>query len=91
MAEGALRRLREGVALDDGTTAPARVRQVRPGLLEITIAEGRKRQVRRMLEAVGHTAVDLRRVGFGPLRLGDLAEGRSRRLSPAEVERLREL
>jgi 23S rRNA pseudouridine2605 synthase len=90
VAKGALRRLRDGVSLDDGPTAPARVRQVRPGLLEITIAEGRKRQVRRMLEAVGHTAVDLRRIGFGPLRLKDLAEGKSRRLSPVEVDRLRD-
>lgn len=90
VGDGALRRLREGVPLADGRTSPARVRQVRPGLLEIAIAEGRKRQVRRMLEAVGHTAVDLCRIGFGPLRLKDLAEGKSRRLTPAEVERLRD-
>ena len=89
VGEAALRELREGVELEDGRTAPAGVRQVRGGLLEITIHEGRKRQVRRMLEAVGHRAVELRRVSFGPLRLGDLAEGRHRRLSPAEVERLR--
>jgi 23S rRNA pseudouridine2605 synthase len=91
VSEEALRRLRDGVTLDDGRTSPARVRQVRPGVLELTIAEGRKRQVRRMLEAVGHTVVALRRVGFGPLRLGDLAEGRSRRLTAAEVKRLRNL
>jgi 23S rRNA pseudouridine2605 synthase len=87
--ERALRRLREGVELDDGVTAPAGVRQVRPGVLELTLREGRKRQVRRMCEAVGHTVVGLRRVAFGPLRLGDLAEGRHRRLTAAEVERLR--
>src|SRR5436305_10015614 len=52
--ERALRALREGVELDDGRTSPARVRQVEPGLLEIAIAEGRKRQVRRICEAVGH-------------------------------------
>jgi 23S rRNA pseudouridine2605 synthase len=85
----ALRVLREGVELDDGRTPPARVRQVEPGLLEIAISEGRKRQVRRMCEAVGHRVVGLRRVALGPLRLGELAEGESRPLTPAEVERLR--
>ena len=85
----ALRVLREGVDLDDGITAPARVRQPRPGVLEIAIREGRKRQVRRMCEAVGHRVVELERVAFGPLRLGGLAPGESRRLTRAEVERLR--
>jgi 23S rRNA pseudouridine2605 synthase len=87
--ETALRRLREGVELEDGKTAPARVRQLRPGVVELTIHEGRKRQVKRMLEAVGHRVDNLRRVRFGPLALGDLAPGDSRRLTPAEVERLR--
>jgi 23S rRNA pseudouridine2605 synthase len=85
----ALRALREGVELDEGRTAPAQVRQVRPGVLEITLREGRKRQVRRMCEAVGHPVVRLERVAIGPLRLGDLPEGAARRLRPAEVERLR--
>ena len=89
VSERALRALREGVELDDGVTAPARARLVRSGHLEVVISEGRKRQVRRMVEAVGHRVVALERVGFGPLRLGDLGEGRHRRLSPAEVERLR--
>jgi 23S rRNA pseudouridine2605 synthase len=53
------------------------------------IHEGRKRQVRRMCEAVGHRVVELERVAFGPLRLERLARGRARRLSAAEVERLR--
>jgi 23S rRNA pseudouridine2605 synthase len=87
--ESALRQLREGVELEDGTTAPARVRQARPGVLELTLREGRKRQVRRMFEVVGHRVVELRRVAYGPLRLGDLREGRHRRLTAAEVERLR--
>jgi 23S rRNA pseudouridine2605 synthase len=65
------------------------VRALGPGELELTIREGRKRQVRRMLDAVGHPAIALRRVAFGPLRLGDLAPGAHRRLSAAEVERLR--
>jgi 23S rRNA pseudouridine2605 synthase len=85
----ALQALREGVELDDGRTAPARARQVAPGLLEIVLREGRKRQVRRMLEAVGHRVVELERVAFGPLGLRGLEQGRSRRLKDAEVERLR--
>ncbi len=87
--ERALRTLREGVELDDGLTAPAGVRQLEPGLLEITLHEGRKRQVRRMCEAVGHRVKTLERVAFGPLRLEKLPEGEFRRLTPAEVERLR--
>jgi 23S rRNA pseudouridine2605 synthase len=85
----ALDALRHGVELDDGMTAPARVRQPRPGLLEIVIREGRKRQVRRMVEAVGHRVLELERVAFGPLGLRGLEPGRSRRLSATEVERLR--
>jgi 23S rRNA pseudouridine2605 synthase len=89
VAERALRALREGVGLEDGRTAPAGARLVRPGLLEIRLREGRKRQVRRMCEAVGHRVVALQRVAFGPLRLGELGPGEHRRLSPAEIERLR--
>jgi 23S rRNA pseudouridine2605 synthase len=89
VSERDLRRLREGVELDDGVTAPARVRLVEPGVVEIGIHEGRNRQVRRMLEAVGYRVVALRRIAFGPLRLERLAEGGSRRLTAAEVERLR--
>jgi 23S rRNA pseudouridine2605 synthase len=87
--ERALRELRDGVELEDGRTAPARVRRLEPGLVEITIKEGRKRQVRRMLEAVGHRVIELERVRFGPLALGELRAGRSRRLPEDEVERLR--
>jgi 23S rRNA pseudouridine2605 synthase len=87
--ERALRRLREGVDLEDGRTSPAGARQPSPGVLELTIAEGRKRQVRRMCEAVGHPVVELERIAFGPLRLGALAPGQARLLTPAEVERLR--
>jgi 23S rRNA pseudouridine2605 synthase len=85
----ALEALREGVQLDDGQTAPARVRQVAPGVLEIALREGRKRQVRRMCEAVGHRVIELERVAFGPLGLRGLDRGRSRRLKDAEVDRLR--
>lgn len=89
VGDPALRRLRDGVELEDGLTGPARVRQVEPGLLELAITEGRKRQVKRMCEAVGHPVAQLERVAFGPLRLGGLGPGEHRRLSPAEVERLR--
>jgi 23S rRNA pseudouridine2605 synthase len=90
VGDKALRALREGVELDDGPTLPAEVRQIETGVLQITLREGRKRQVRRMCTAVGHPVQSLERVAFGPLRLGDLKEGRVRRLSPAEVQRLRD-
>jgi 23S rRNA pseudouridine2605 synthase len=89
VSPAALKALREGVVLEDGKTAPARVRQPRPGVLEITIREGRKRQVRRMCEAVGHRVIKLERVAFGPIGLGPLEPGRSRRLKASEIERLR--
>ena len=89
-SERALRALRHGVELDDGRTAPARVHLVEPGVIEIAIHEGRNRQVRRMLEAVGHRVTGLRRVAFGPLRLNRLGVGDARRLTPAETERLRQ-
>lgn len=89
----ALERLRTGVLLDDGPTAPARVRLLRQetgtALLELELKEGRKRQVRRMCAAVGHPVLHLRRVGFGPLRLGRLPKGAYRPLTPDEVARLR--
>jgi 23S rRNA pseudouridine2605 synthase len=88
--EHALRKLREGVALDDGPAAPAKVRQVERGVLEITIKEGRKRQVRRMCDAIGHPVGELTRIAFGPLRLTDLAPGQHRRLTAAEIDRLRQ-
>ena len=84
-----LRALREGVDLDDGRTAPARVREVRAGLLELTLREGRKRQVKRMCAAVGHPVQALERTRFGPLGVRGLAPGHWRLLTPAELERLR--
>ena len=87
--EPTLRALRSGVELDDGMTAPARARRIAPDVVELTIHEGRNRQVKRMLDAVGHRVLALERVGFGPLSLGDLGPGQHRRLSPAEVEGLR--
>jgi 23S rRNA pseudouridine2605 synthase len=87
--EHALRALREGVELDDGRTLPAKVRQLRPGVLELTIREGRNHQVKRMCEAVGHRVRTLQRIRFGALRLDELPEGGHRRLKAAEVEALR--
>jgi 23S rRNA pseudouridine2605 synthase len=87
--EPALRRLREGVELDDGLTAPAGARRLAPDRVELVLHEGRKRQVRRMLDAVGHPVLRLERVAFGPLRLGDLPLGGHRLLKAAEVEQLR--
>lgn len=89
VSQRAVERLRAGVKLEDGRTAPARVVRVSGTVLELTIHEGRKHQVRRMCEAVGHPVVALERVKFGPLELGDLAPGKTRRLSAPEVERLR--
>ena len=89
--EPALRSLREGVLLEDGLTAPAKVRRIASNHLELTIHEGRKRQVKRMLEAVGHPVRALERVAFGPLRLGALEPGEHRALTAAEIERLRGL
>ena len=87
--EPALRKLREGIELDDGRTSPAKVRKISSSELEITVHEGRKRQIRRMCEAIDHRVESLERVAFGPLRLGNLPIGGHRRLTPAEVERLR--
>jgi 23S rRNA pseudouridine2605 synthase len=83
-----LEQLRGGVQLDDGPTAPAAVRRIGEREIEITIHEGRNRQVRRMAEAVGNETLQLRRVGFASLGLGELAPGESRRLSEEELRRL---
>ncbi len=89
VGESALAKLRKGVRLEDGMTAPAQVRRAGQEALEVTIHEGRNRQVRRMCEAVGHPVVALERIAFGRLKLGELAPGASRRLSEAELARLR--
>jgi 23S rRNA pseudouridine2605 synthase len=86
--DATLRALRRGVTLEDGPTAPARVRRLAADVLELTIHEGRKRQVKRMCEAVGHPVRHLERTAFGPLTLGGLSAGAHRQLTPAEVEAL---
>jgi 23S rRNA pseudouridine2605 synthase len=85
-----LRRLAEGVVLEDGPTAPARVRRLDEREIEIVLREGRNRQVRRMAETIGNRVDSLRRVRFGPIELGDLGEGRARRLSDEEIASLRD-
>jgi 23S rRNA pseudouridine2605 synthase len=86
----ALAALAEGIDLDDGRTAPAEVALVAPDAIEIEIHEGRKRQVRRMCDAVGHRVLELERIAFGPLELGRLAPGEARRLTDGEIAALRD-
>jgi 23S rRNA pseudouridine2605 synthase len=89
LGAGALRALQEGIELEDGPTAPARARRLGAQEIELTIHEGRNRQVRRMCQAVGHPVLELCRTGFGPLRLGSLAPAEHRALSDAEMRLLR--
>lgn len=92
----AIERLQRGVELSDGMTAPAQVEKIEPSSaktnntseLRITIHEGRKRQVRRMCEEVGHPVIHLNRSQFGPLTLGDLERGTWRELDKEELSRL---
>jgi len=84
-----LKLLETGVELDDGKTAPARVRRLAERKVEIVLREGRNRQVRRMAEAIDNRVVALTRVRFGPIELGGMGEGRARRLSEEEIKLLR--
>lgn len=90
-----IRRLERGVTLEDGVTGPARVKKIRKAeqnsWLEVTISEGRKHQVKRMLESVGHPVIKLVRIRMGPLSLGDLKPGEFRFLTDREANALREL
>ena len=89
IGERALKTLARGVELEDGKTGPARVSVLERArgrtLVELTITEGRNRQVRRMFDAVGHRVLRLVRTGIGPLKLGHLKPGSVRKLSAAEV------
>lgn len=91
--EASLQKLRRGIILEDGPTGPARVRLAERGngytRLEITIHEGRNRQVRRMCQAIGHPVQALKRIRFGPLQLGDLQPGSYRHLTPKEISALK--
>jgi 23S rRNA pseudouridine2605 synthase len=84
-----LDRLEAGVDLEDGRTAPAKARRLGPGLVELTIHEGRKHQVKRMLEAVGHPVRHLHRSHYAGIGAGDLLPGAWRELTSAEVESIR--
>lgn len=88
-SDEALAQLCAGILLEDGLTAPARARLLPDGRVRLAIREGRKHQVRRMLAAVGHMVLELRRVRVGPLDLGDLPTGSFRHLMPREVEALK--
>ena len=88
-SDEALAQLAEGVVLDDGRTAPARVRRLGPSRVELTIHEGRKHQVKRMLQAVGHPVRRLHRNRYAGLTLDGLAPGEWRELTSDEVKRLR--
>ena len=85
--------LRKGVLLDDGMTAPCRIHKLKKlstnSWLEITLYEGRKRQIRRMMETVGCSVIRLKRIGFGSLRLGTLSPAQSRPLELEELAQLR--
>ncbi len=95
VSEEELRRLREGIMIDDHLTSPADVRLVRyeafDSVVLVTIHEGRNRQVRKMFEAIGHQVVMLKRIGFGPISLEDLPRGTWRRLTGREINMLKEL
>ena len=90
-APEALARLRQGVELDDGVTAPAGARRLGPGRIELTLHEGRKHQVKRMCEAVGHPVRHLHRSRYAGLDLEGLESGESRELTADEVAALRRL
>jgi len=87
-SEADLDRLRQGVRLEDGATAPAEVERLAERRVELTIREGRKRQVRRMAEAIGNQVEELTRIRIGPLELGDLRRGEARRLDRREIDAL---
>jgi 23S rRNA pseudouridine2605 synthase len=86
--EDALQRLRDGLQLDDGETAPAGARRLGPGRVELVLHEGRKHQVKRMLAAVGHPVTRLHRSDYAGLTLEGLEPGECRELEPSEVQRL---
>lgn len=88
--EAALDRLRAGIELDDGPTAPAEVRSRGSGVVDITIHEGRNRQVRRMLAAIGHPVIHLQRTAYAGLTAGRLEPGQWRVLSADEIDGLRD-
>jgi pseudouridine synthase len=91
LSDADIERLLQGVELEDGLARPLGVRRPsveRADLIEVTMGEGRKREIRRLCAALGAPVLDLVRIGLGPLKLGHLAEGRVRLLTPTELEAL---
>lgn len=92
--EKALENLRTGIVLEEGTTAPAGadiIRELpRAAWLRIVLHQGWNRQIKRMCEAVGHPVLKIKRIAYGPVRLGSLRPGASRRLAHGEIRRIRE-
>jgi pseudouridine synthase len=90
-----LKKLRQGIKLHDGVTSPADIKKIKyfPAntYLEVTIYEGKKRQIRRMFERIGHPVIKLKRIQVGPILLGDLRVGKFRKLDGWEVARLKAL
>lgn len=95
VSDDEIRQLRRGVIIDGKLTSPASVRLIRretfDTVLLISIHEGRNRQIRKMVDAVGHQVVSLKRVEFGPVSLGDLPVGKWRRLTDSEIRKLKEI
>jgi pseudouridine synthase len=95
ISQEAIRLLEKGVILEDGPSGPAKVtlinRNERQSILRLTISQGRNRQIRRMIEAVGYDVIHLVRIGFGPLTLGDLKLGQFRPLTEEEVSAMNQL
>lgn len=93
LEEEEINKLRTGIRLDRTVTAPAKVKRLRKAehnsWIEMTISEGKKRQIRRMLERVGHQVIRLMRIRIGGLEMGPLKPGTYRRLTPAEIEKVR--
>jgi len=95
ISDGAMESLQKGTNLEDGFSGPSKVtllrRDGKTSLLRMTVTAGKKRLVRRMIEATGYPVIHLIRIGFGLLELGNLKVGRYRRLEPAEVEDMKKM
>ncbi len=89
LSDDELERLRSGIELRDGPTRPAIVNRISGNKFEITITEGRNRQVRRMVEALDAKVLKLVRIAIGPITIGDLPIGQTRALTAEEVRKLR--
>jgi pseudouridine synthase len=91
--DAGIEKLRRGVKLEDGMTAPAKIKKLRPteknSWVEMTIHEGRKRQIRRMFETIGHPVLKLKRTRINGIELGDLKSGGYRYLTPEEIRKMK--